>query len=564
MKLIQVRVRNFRNLKDVTVDLDGEVNYFIGENNIGKSNFIDALDRFLSVGVIEESDFLDDTRPIRVDFDFQLRPGEAYSGGNRERMRVACTKTIASLRMQCKDVDTGHSVDPSILRHANFFREDAPAQRAGQSGRQGLGAFFSHVLHKQLTEKSDQLEEEYVHDLMDRLDEQMNWLNVFSNLGLQADVSPDTADMLSRLIQLMQGVLPKAGRGNHGQQYPVIAMMNVVNRILLLYNSKSLPLSKLAYMTPEGKRILPMVFALDEPEIHLHPYMQRSLIRYYKRIMSNEDAPFLKLLKTCFDLDGLDGQLVIITHSTDALVDNFRNLIRFYRDANGQIRTACGSLLKIKSDVEKHLIMQFPDVKEAFYARCALLVEGTTESNALRLFAETLHVSADDYGISIIDSGGEGSLRKLASVLRQFGIPCVLVFDGDVRREGAEKPNEFYTETPCFETEIVETLIEQGAYDLLESIPPQLEENARQKTLTFAYLEKALHKFGEERMRVPRNLAALKRDQKKQYAVIYAAWFYRNKGAIIGRIIGNTLPAECIPASYRDAIERASEISSGK
>ena len=54
--------------------------------------------------------------------------------------------------------------------------------------------------------------------------------------------------------------------------------------------------------------------------MHLHPYLQRSLVGYYKRILKNEDPEFAELLKFCFGIDGICGQLIVVTHSTDVLI----------------------------------------------------------------------------------------------------------------------------------------------------------------------------------------------------------------------------------------------------
>lgn len=43
------------------------------------------------------------------------------------------------------------------------------------------------------------------------------------------------------------------------------------------------------------------------------------------------------------------------------------------------VRAACGSSFHFDSEIEKHLIMHFPEVKEALYSRCTILVEGETE-----------------------------------------------------------------------------------------------------------------------------------------------------------------------------------------
>lgn len=566
MKLEQVRIQNFRNLPDVTVDLDAHVNYLIGENNIGKSNFVDLLDTLLGGGPIEDADYLDYQKPIRVSLWLTPIPGEPHTLGPVAdgRIRILCTKEIADVKINCVNEDTGEPISRAALRQINYFRDNAAADWSDRSDGPSIGAFLLHVIRRSIKAQETGPRNEKFAALLTELSEQLGRIKTFADFGIHADIEPDAAGMLSRLIYLLdQSALP-VERDGGGVQYSAMAMMNIVNRILTLYYSKSTPLSKMVYQTEDGRKILPMVFALDEPEVHLHPYMQRSLIRYYKRIMANEDASFLELLKSSFDLDGLDGQLLIITHSADALVDNFRNLVRFYKDSHGRTRTACGPAMKMHYDIEKHLIMQFPDIKEAFYARCALLVEGTTESSSMRLFAETLQVPLDDFGISVIDSGGEGSLRKLKTLLGRFGIPCVLVFDGDVRRnEDSNVPNEFYTETLCFETEITAALSTISAYDMLDSIVTQMDPQALSRPLSYAYLDRPLQKFGFEGKRVPKSLDSLRKNGSELYQMIYAAWLYRNKGAILGRIIGGTLPPDGIPACYREAILRARSLALG-
>ncbi|MBK8823125.1 MAG: AAA family ATPase [Anaerolineales bacterium] len=41
-----------------------------------------------------------------------------------------------------------------------------------------------------------------------------------------------------------------------------------------------------------SEKHISMVLGLDEPEIHLHPYLQRSLIKYVSEILENKDSDF--------------------------------------------------------------------------------------------------------------------------------------------------------------------------------------------------------------------------------------------------------------------------------
>ena len=57
-----------------------------------------------------------------------------------------------------------------------------------------------------------------------------------------------------------------------------------------LYKSKAISFQDRLYADEAGRKILPLILSIDEPEVHLHPYLQRSLIGYYKRILQNGDA----------------------------------------------------------------------------------------------------------------------------------------------------------------------------------------------------------------------------------------------------------------------------------
>ena len=87
------------------------------------------------------------------------------------------------------------------------------------------------------------------------------------------------------------------------------------------------------------------------------PGMQRSILTYYKQLLNNEDENFCALLKRLFDIDGLRGQMFIVTHSTDSLVDDYRNIVRFYRNGAGRVCAACGATFHFDEEIEKHLIM---------------------------------------------------------------------------------------------------------------------------------------------------------------------------------------------------------------
>lgn len=121
--------------------------------------------------------------------------------------------------------------------------------------------------------------------------------------------------MLTSLFYLSDG----DRKTGSGVQYMAMASINILCQIMELYKSKTVLFDDLLYTNSTGKKLLPLILSIDEPEVHLHPYLQRSLIGFYKRILCNKDAEFVELLRSFFGIAGIDGQLIIVTHSTDAL-----------------------------------------------------------------------------------------------------------------------------------------------------------------------------------------------------------------------------------------------------
>ncbi len=179
------------------------------------------------------------------------------------------------------------------------------------------------------------------------------------------------------------------------------------------------------------RRHISLVFGLDEPEIHLHPYMQRSLVKYLCRLVRNEDADFLFLLKNYFDIDALSGQVFLVSHSPTVLLDSYRHIVRFCRNPYKHVVAISGTVLALDSSAEKHLMLNFPFITEAFFARCVIVVEGETEYGATPLWGEKLIGDLDDHGITVIRAGGVEGVPVVVQLLDSFHIPNVSIIDKD-------------------------------------------------------------------------------------------------------------------------------------
>lgn len=79
MTISYVKVENYRNIDGIEVTFNSECNYIIGENNIGKINFLSLLTTICSGKGFDEKDFADPEKPIEVEVNIKLLPYQKTS-----------------------------------------------------------------------------------------------------------------------------------------------------------------------------------------------------------------------------------------------------------------------------------------------------------------------------------------------------------------------------------------------------------------------------------------------------------------------------------------------------
>lgn len=572
MKITYVRISNYRNIDGIAVNFHPEHNYIIGENNLGKSNFLSLLDTVCSGKGFDDKDFHDSEKPIEVEMEVKLLPneqgffGDNFSPDDASLVKIRYRQTIKEAYPTIVSADSNESIQIKQLKKINFLKYETtsiPSRELRLNTQKGAGLLINSIIERFITSDEETpsfLNNEQVGKLTEFINGHLGKIRSFRDYAIKVTVAPNPTEMLTSLYYLSDGDR-KIDTTGSGVQYMAMASINILCQIMELYKSKSVPFSERLFRDNDGKMLLPIVLSIDEPEVHLHPYLQRSLIGYYKRILQNEDAEFAELLNLCFGIDGIDGQLIVVTHSTDALVGDYRNLIRFYKDGN-KTAVVSGTKLGFTPANEKHMIMRFPEIKEAFYAHCAVLIEGETEYGCIHSFAEKLGISLDDYGICVINARGEESIKPLRQLLEKFKIPSIAIYDGDVRTGYTPDSSEFFTQELCFESEIVKKLYSNGQTALVRQIAKELFSNAESVEMDVDFVRKPFKKMGIDITGyVPKKLSDVSDDDESEFCQMYSTWFMAKKGVLLGRIIGQLLPAELIPACYADAIRKAREVA---
>ena len=162
------------------------------------------------------------------------------------------------------------------------------------------------------------------------------------------------------------------------------------------------------------------VFAIEEPEIYLHPHATRVLLNTLEQVAEHD-------------------QVIFTTHSSEfvnrAPLDNIITVQRCDREGQVCSRATRPRLGTLRADdlrkVQRYLQ---EDRSDMLFARSVLLVEGQAELFAMPRFAQTLGMDLDGSGLSVVLVNGLGNFRTYHQILSAFRIPHVILVDGDGRQ----------------------------------------------------------------------------------------------------------------------------------
>ena len=234
------------------------------------------------------------------------------------------------------------------------------------------------------------------------------------------EVTPPEIEKLFELgtdIQLDDGVRTTADRKGHGLQR---AMMFA----LLRSWAAALRLERQAKGGSEvsaRRQSDSVIFAMEEPELFLHPHAQRRLSDSLREISETSEH-----------------QVFLCTHSTHFVdLECYKEIVIISKEdsAKGsEVRQCTEDLFEGDGIAEKkkqfHMAQWInPDRGEMFFARRVVFVEGETEKVVIPYLGEKMGVFDSD--VSIVDCGSKHNLPLYVTIAKAFSLPYVVVHDED-------------------------------------------------------------------------------------------------------------------------------------
>jgi predicted ATP-dependent endonuclease of OLD family len=480
MKLKRIKVENFRSVQTLDIELP-QVCAVVGPNNAGKSNILEAVRRVLAGDWgPRASNFSEDDvylraaeRDITIECSFdppieyrKLKEGDAVQIKTMQflytRYKRGPQAGTRRLEQACHD-ERGNQ--PTVM--AGYAKRGTPPRfepliGIPQEVREAVPLIYvgtDRSLRRQLPSQQYSLLRRIFEDINEDFQSPENKVVVRDREGNEREVA--RTERLEQLLNLVmnllrtdafkrveasikRNVLEQLGLDAEADgtdlYFTPMSSMDFYKNLDLIIKDHGFSISAtevgegfqnaivLAVLRAfeETKRQGAMLL-IEEPEMFLHPQMQRSLYKTLRKI-------------------GETNQVLYTTHSPHFVsVPDYRDVLLVRRSDEGTYVTQ-SSLAADNKRREKFLKELDPERSELFFARRLLLVEGDTEKLSYPAYAAKLKLDLDRAGATIVEVGGKRNLKDFAELAISFQIPVGIVYDRDTsnfkdRDEEAEYNN---------------------------------------------------------------------------------------------------------------------------
>lgn len=574
MRITKIGFKNYRNLNNLTIHFPTDISFIIGENGIGKSNILNALSKVFIYGKFADYDFADSSEEIQIDISLALTDEEIGSfdeytdPSNPNNINLIIKQEIDDASFKVFHSETEDEISPRLLKNVYYIYYDSlrnPRTELSFEKDKGSGSFLNFII-KYFLEKHDEADEAYVNkeklsEILTFINSSISDLQTVKRNNVSVHTDSNNISFLNRVFQLYDNKDIELKNSGYGIQFSLLVVFSLFERLI--------DITSKAKKTGQPIEKITCILAFDEPEIHLHPFAQRALIKDLTAIAKGQDAGFNKVVKELFGINSFSAELLIVSHSDRIISGGYENIVRLY-SVDSDIRAISGQSIKdnhaaqLKKD-EKHLQRLFPYFCKALFAKKVLFVEGESELGAINTFAKIMDIDLDSYGVSVINTSGGDTINPMIKLFSLFQIESLGIKDRDVyerkRSEGSRTDDDdqliaagklILTKELNFEFEIVNAVNDiDELYSNLRILDANLVVPQQKDKVN-----KFIQKFNYPLPPVPNALSwtDCNDDVKKKLFLLVALG--EIKSITTGSMLAEIFTAETIPGTYKETLEQ--------
>ena len=441
MKILQLRIKNFKSFKDEQVlNLFGSRYALIGRNNSGKSNLMNAIHlilgskdpRYLN---LDETYYYDITKELLIEITLvtnnldeiwdlpttKKNKGIFASKFKKDPLSAHITLTInqkldGSISDKFLIKVGGFGVHQKVANLRNALAKNVIAL-PNRSAKEDLSASkwtTFGTLMKSILESSPRYQElkthlEQINALIEEMlnAEKTQILNSSQIITFIEDIKFQLTkeNKPSELLRNLELFVKENDKYFHISDTGTGTQSTIIIAILELALKHKATKSKL--------------LCIEEPELFIHPQGVRFLSQLIDRIIAETDCQIIVTSHSPIFISGLDPRSIVrIEKTNDGSI--VHQLPGNYVDEDHKIKRSLNS-----------------ENAEMFFSSKVLLVEGETEKIILNQLSE--HLKSDDgkeinyfkNNCSVCSVGGKDNIGNYIDILRKYNIPVKAIVDND-------------------------------------------------------------------------------------------------------------------------------------